>query len=85
MNKLHKLTKVSRPDVEGGLRTDTVLGSVVCFPKKGLTMQMVAEPLNPEADIRFIETSPVTDVQEKDGVTTFQTLTGSVYTLEQDK
>jgi hypothetical protein len=78
-----KIHKVSRPDVEGGLRTNDVEGQTTRLPTMGKPFVMTAKPLNPNATLRYIETSPVKSVVESDDGKTYiiRTETGSVYEI----
>jgi hypothetical protein len=80
-----KLTKISRPDTEGGLRTNEVNGMCMEQPKTGQPFRMTSEPLTEGADIRFIETTRVTDCKvdaNNPNIHSFRTQTGSVYQFE---
>jgi hypothetical protein len=76
---MHKLTKISRPDVEGGLRTDSVIGRIEEEPVVGKRLRMIAEPLDKANDIRLIETNIISDINGN----IFRTLTGTIYQLEE--
>lgn len=79
-----KLIKISRPKgVEGGLRTKTVEGTSEVLPTVGKCFSMLAEPLDKNASIRFIETSVIEDVLKKGKTYTFRTRSGSVYKLKE--
>jgi hypothetical protein len=82
MNKIDiKLTKISRPDIEGGLRTNSVEGKCYSLPIVGNQFEMTAPPLE-SGDIRFISTNFVESVIDTGKVIRFTTRTGSVYELE---
>lgn len=88
-----KLTKV-----KGGkaLRTDTVEGSCVAFPEEGACFEMIAQPLDPLASFRAVNTSPIVKLvlKKRDLVATepmstvdiavweATTMSGSVYEIE---
>lgn len=73
------LTKISRPNVEGGLRTDTVVGRCHSLPTIGESFNMSAAPLE-SGDIRLISTSIVEEVESLNQCHyRFKTRTGSVY------
>lgn len=75
------LTKLSRPDVPGGLRTDAINGEAAEIPEAGQPFAMIAEPLS-FGTWRDITTSPVTDVETiEEGKFKFTTMSGSVYEL----
>lgn len=77
-----KLTKVYRDDsIEGGLRTNSIIGVASKIPQKGEPFVMMAEPLE-FGDVRYIETSEVTDSDVLENIITFHTQSGSIYTLE---
>lgn len=77
-----KLTKVSRPDVEGGLRTDEVEGSTDFMPTIGEPFQMLAAPLE-GGSFRYVATSLVKAiVEESEQEVKFMTESGSIYTVE---
>ncbi len=48
------------------VRTKTVEGETIKLPTIGQTFDMTAEPFNPNADYRFIRTSPVKKIKEID-------------------
>ena len=81
------LTKISRPDIPGGLRTDSVQGSTKEIPTLGKRFVMIAESLSGEGDVRYIDTSevivvePIVDFIRPRNVIEFTTTTGSVYEL----
>jgi hypothetical protein len=80
-----RLTKISRPDVAGGLRTNTVDGITSTPLEVGRSLVMTAESLTIGASMRFIETTPITaiDVEEGTSKRTITTETGSVYEVEE--
>ena len=80
------LTKISRPDIPGGLRTDSVQGSTKELPTIGKRFVMMAESLSDESDFRYVGTSEVERVEPIEGfdITNtyrFTTWSGSVYEL----
>jgi len=80
-----KLRKRYRPDVEGGLRTEEVVGDAPYPPRHGGCFVMTAPPLE-GGDFRVINTSKVVELSlGKKGANDFYTIrtqTGSVYTVE---
>ena len=82
-----KLATVSRPDVDGGLRTKEVEGYTPEKPEVGKSFVMFSEPIEKLANLRFIETSPIVSLSEsvarkgKKSIL-FKTKTGSVYKVE---
>lgn len=80
---MYKLIKVSRPDVAGGLRTNDVIGDILTPLKVGLSFSLIAKPINPEADCRIVQTTPVTGIKVEGQISEFTTQTGSVYKLEE--
>ncbi len=77
-----KLTKVYRDDIEGGLRTPSVIGECFDLPTKGKAFIMTAEPLNTNNDMRYIETSPIVEIDIMDNFFTITTKNNSIYTIE---
>jgi hypothetical protein len=80
-----RLIKISRPDVPGGLRTPDVLGVAKLPPVVGQSFKQVGEPLDKAADMRSIETSPITEVTPISGGFEFKTATGSVYQVKPEQ
>jgi len=80
-----KLRKRCRPDVEGGLRTEEVVGDAPYPPRHGKPFIMAAPLLN-GGSFRAINTSKVVELSlGKKGANDFYTIrtqTGSVYTVE---
>ena len=80
------LRKVYRQEgLEGGLRTESVIGDAQDPPVGGKPFIMVAEPIQEGFDFRYIETSKVVSVDSTNCVenkTTFTTESGSVYEVE---
>ena len=77
-----KLTKISRPDVEGGLRTNSVEGTCHNIPTVGNHFTMVAPPLE-FGNMRCVSTNIVDKVDPvSDNTYRFETRTGSVYEAE---
>lgn len=79
-----KLTKIYRkPELEGGLRTDEVIGVCQNLPCKGVRFSMLAEPLEIKAGVRLVETSVVQEVKIKQhNLYSFITESGSHYKVE---
>ena len=80
------LTKISRPDIPGGMRTDSVRGSTKELPTLGKRFVMLAEALE-TGSFRYVDTSEVESVEPMEGfdITNayrFTTWSGSVYELE---
>jgi len=80
---MHKLTKISRPEVEGGLRTDSVVGQLQKEAVVGESLFIVGKALDPNMDIRVVNTSPIIDIKINGNVKLLRTMTGSVYRLEE--
>lgn len=80
---MQKLTKLSSN--QNKLRTDEVLGEGIGEPVVGRSFTFVGESIDEEiktqGGARFVTTSIVTEVIEKDGATEFRTL-NSTYRLE---
>ena len=76
-----KFTKVYRDDIPGGLRTPSVIGECVDIPKEGECFIMAADPLH-EGNMRYIQTSCITDIDIMDNMFTITTENNSVYTIE---
>ena len=77
-----KLTKLKRPDIPGGLRTDDVVGIADYEPEVGKRFCIFADPLE-GGFARFIETNVLSVIEKKDESTwQFSTASGSLYKLE---
>lgn len=77
-----KLTKISRPEgLDGGLRTQEVIGETTKLPVVGECFEMFAPPLY-AGDIRMVNTSEVMKISVENKTYTLNTRTGSVYTVE---
>jgi hypothetical protein len=80
-----KLTKISRPDVPGGLRTEFVVGEAASQPTVGKSFLLTADPLAPGTDIRVVRTTSVKSIaanRRDPHIVKFTTDTGSVYLME---
>ena len=77
------ITKISRPNVEGGLRTDVIEGMAQNLPAKGDPFVMMAEPHTAKGlglGFRYVETTPITKItKEIEDEWVVTTLSGSVY------
>jgi len=77
-----KLTKVYRePNLEGGLRGNSVVGNTYEIPQIGSQFCMYASPLE-TGDLRFIKTSKIIESDILDNIITITTENGSIYTIE---
>lgn len=56
---LTRLYRLTTAESENPLRTDVVEGEFETLPRPGRSFTFFAEPLNPEMDVRVIQTSPV--------------------------
>jgi len=65
------LTKLSTN--HNNLRTKVIVGIASELPEIGSTFRMTAKPLNPDTDIRLIETSLVTNIENEDNTYVFNT------------
>jgi len=63
-------------DNVGGLRTNQIEGFCAALPKVGHTFLMTAPPLE-AGNMRVIETSPVVEVTDLEGVIEFKTQNSS--------
>lgn len=75
------LKKVSRPNVPGGLRTDTVEGVTDQVPIVGCQFRMLADSLASSGDFRIVETSRVVKVEPFTGGVVVFTVSGSKYEI----
>ena len=89
MAKLFECTmsKISRPDIEGGLRTEEVKGVTGFTPAKDKTFIMMAKSLTDygfdSISTRYVETSPVTEVvEEGENEWVVTTMSGSKYNIK---
>lgn len=74
-----KLTRISSS--HRNLRTDTVIGTCNRLPELHCHFGMYAEPIDPSKDIRYVQTTPVTELTVEGQLYKFRTK-NSVYELE---
>jgi hypothetical protein len=75
------LTKVSRPDVEGGTRTQVIEGKTNGEPKIGFPFCLIAPPLE-KGDVRIVQTSEIEEVNKiNDNEFNVKTRSGSIYNI----
>jgi len=74
-----RLTKVRSNHTN--LRTNTVEGETVSLPEKGKSFTLIADPLNPNADFRSVETTAIELVEKMGSEFMFHTQ-NSTYKLE---
>jgi len=75
-----KLKKINSN--HNNLRTDTVEGHIDFLPEVNLPFMIKAEPIDPNADIRLVWTTPVKSVQYIDSNTIVFETKNSTYEIE---
>ena len=75
----YRLTKIF--STHDRVRTNVVEGELKFTPTVGFPLQMIAPPLDKQADARFICTTPIKKIEEKDGKQMIHTA-NSLYSLE---
>lgn len=77
------IKKIFRPDLNdgGGLRTETIEGETNKVPTIGECFCMTAEPLDPLASVRVINTSKIVNMVLIDDGYRVQTMSGSTYEI----
>ena len=77
-----KLTCLTRDiNLQGGLRTSSVIGGCAELPVIGKSFAVYAPPLE-AGDFRCISTSHIDDIDIEEGIYTIVTENKSVYTVE---
>lgn len=61
------------------LRDDVIEGVTSALPKEGESFCLQAEPKDPSASVRLVNTSVVSKVEQLDNEYTFTTRSGSLY------
>lgn len=81
--RLVRLQKGERSD--GVFRTQEIFGELQSEPKVGASLIMLGKPLNPAAFARLVTTSPIAKIEPIQGGILFETVTGSLYQLDDVK
>lgn len=77
-----KFTKIYRnSELEGGPRTDVIIGKCDSYPKLDFEFVMIAPPLT-SGTIRYIRTTTVTKLENRLNMYFIETESGSKYSIE---
>ena len=81
-----RLTQIKRDaDLEGGLRTKAVEGNLMYTPELDVSVVLITEslePVNGEEGFRYVKTSRIVKIEEKEDHELITTKSGSTYKLE---
>lgn len=81
--RLVRLQKGERSD--GVFRTQEIFGELRSVVEVGQSLVMFGKPLDPNMSLRMVTTSPIAKIEPIQGGVLFETVTGSLYQLDDVK